>query len=280
MLFKSIHGFHSKSRSSGLAALILFLFAVLALSADYVAPHSPLSMVEGELLRSPFESWRFVLGTDDVGRDLLSRLIHGAKISMGIGFASVFLALIVGGGLGAMAGYMGGVIEQVILRMVDLMMAVPNILLAIVVVAVLGPGLQNTVIAVAFVSMPGMIRVLRSSLRSERQKAYVQAAVGYGASGPRVLWRHLMPNVLGPVVIQSTLGFSDAILNAAALGFLGLGAQAPQPEWGVMLADARPYLEVAWWQLFFPGVCILLVSWSFNVLGDGLRDYLDPRSRA
>lgn len=220
-----------------------------------------------------------LLGTDDLGRDVLSRLVLGARISLGVGAAVILLALPAGMLLGLVAGVHGGLVDSVIMRLLDILMSIPGVMLAIVVVAILGPGLDNAVIAVSIVAVPKFARVMRASVLVEMRKAYVTAARSFGAGKPWLMFVEILPNCLAPVVVQATLGFGDAILEIAALGFLGLGARAPLPEWGTMLNDARPYIETAPWMVALPGLCILLVVLAFNLFGDGLRDALDPRMR-
>lgn len=248
----------------------------MALFAPLLAPHDPLILDVSTLKLKPFSPHHF-LGTDDVGRDLLSRLIYGARVSLGIGFLCVLISVTVGSFLGLIAGYMGGFVDRQIMRLVDLMMALPSILLAIVVVAILGPSLLNTVIAVSIVSLPSFIRLVRASVLEEKEKQYVLAVKSFGASHFRILFLNIFPNCLAPLIVQGSLNFSNAILDAAALGFLGLGAQPPIPEWGTMLADARPFIESAPWLVTFPGFCILVSVLAFNLFGDGLRDALDPK---
>ncbi len=273
-----------KNRGAMVSLVFLIVTIIVALAAPWLAPYEPTQMFEGQYSLPP--SWfegghpQFLLGTDDLSRDLLTRLIYGARVSVGVGFLVVILSLSVGSILGIIAGYVGGWIDQSIMRLTDILMSLPSILLAIVVVAVLGPSLINAVIAVAIVSLPHFIRIVRASVMSEKQKLYVNASEGFGASHLRLIFLTILPNCLAPIIVQATLGFSDGILNVAALGFLGLGAQAPTPEWGVMLSDARAYIESAWWLVTFPGLCILVVVLTFNVLGDGLRDALDPKLRS
>ncbi len=218
-----------------------------------------------------------LLGTDDIGRDLLSRLIYGARISIGFGFLCVLTSTLIGGVLGLTAGFYGGWWDRTVLRFVDISMALPSLLLAIVVVAVLGASLWNALWAVTLVALPGFIRITRASVLAEREKEYVQASRSFGTSPLRQMFVVILPNCMGPMIVQASLGFSDGILNMAALGFLGLGAQPPTPEWGAMLADAKAYIESAPWLVTWPGLCILSVVLAFNLLGDALRDSLDPR---
>ena len=263
----------------GLAVIIIFLF--LAVFADVVAPYAPDQVHDGAFRAPP--AWaeggssRFIFGTDDVGRDLLSRLIHGARVSLGVGFLVVILSLSIGTALGLLAGYQGGWVDVAIMRFTDILMAIPSILLAIVIVAVLGPSLVNAVFAVAIVALPNFIRLVRAQAMAEKSRQYVTASRSFGASGWRLAVINILPNCLAPIIIQGTLGFSEGILGAAALGFLGLGAQPPTAEWGTMLSDARSFIESSPWMVTLPGLCILFVVLGFNLFGDGLRDAFDPR---
>ncbi|MDE2120653.1 MAG: ABC transporter permease subunit, partial [Betaproteobacteria bacterium] len=216
-------------------------------------------------------------GTDELGRDLWSRLLWGARVSLWIGALAVSLSLLAGTLLGLLAGYCGGRVDALIMRTVDIVLALPSLLLAIAVVAVLGPGLLDAVAAIVVVSIPGYVRQARAAVLGERRRDYVLAARLAGAGHARVLLLTLLPNCLAPLIVQATLGFSNAILDAAALGFLGLGAQPPTPEWGSMLADALQFLQSAWWVVTLPGLAIFITVLGFNLLGDGLRDALDPR---
>ena len=273
---------HFKKNKGAVFGLgLIVFFGLIALFAPLIAPHSSSELFTEHLRLPPF--WgdggnsSFLFGTDDVGRDILSRLIYGARISMTIGFFVVVLAASVGAVLGLIAGYYGGWLDKLIMRMIDILMALPSILLAIVVVSVLGPGFRNAIVAVAVVAIPSFTRIVRATVKSERNKQYVMASKTFGASDFRIMFREILPNCMAPLIVQATLGFSDGILNAAALGFLGLGAQPPLPEWGIMLSDARPFIQSNPWMVTFPGVCILLVVLGFNLFGDGLRDALDPR---
>lgn len=268
----------NKGAVIGLVMVLLFVF--IAIFAPLLAPKDP-TQIYPEYLRLP-PLWdggikHFILGTDDVGRDLLSRLIYGARISMMIGFFVVFISLMIGVVTGLIAGYFGGWIDTLIMRIMDILMALPSILLAIVVVAVIGPGIKNAIIAVSLFSIPGFTRIVRASVLAEKKKQYVMASQSFGASSYRIMFLEILPNCMAPLIVQATLGFSDGILNAAALGFLGLGTQPPTPEWGVMLSDARSFIESSPWMVTLPGLCILVVVLGFNLFGDGLRDALDPR---
>ncbi len=272
-------------RNTG-AKISLALLGVLcffALFAPFIAPFDPTQIFDGQLKLPPFwldgGEFKFLLGTDDLGRDQLSRLIYGARVSLGVGALVVILALSVGLVLGVISGYAGGWVDSLIMRIVDVLMSMPSILLAIVIVSILGPSLINGVIAVSVMALPAFIRIVRASVMAEKHALYVVAGQNFGASHLRQVFINILPNVAAPIIVQATLGFSDGILNIAALGFLGLGAQAPTSEWGTMLADARSYIETAPWLVTMPGVCILIAVLTFNILGDGLRDILDPKLR-
>jgi dipeptide transport system permease protein len=269
----------NKGAVTGLAAIVLVVLG--AVLAELVAPHGPAAQFRDHLLQPPFwmdgGSTEFLLGTDAVGRDMLSRIIYGARFSLMIGLIVVTLSLSVGIFLGLVAGFFRGWTETMIMRLMDIILALPSLLLAIVIVAILGPGLANAMIAVAIVYAPHYTRLTRASVLTERTKDYVTASRVTGASLPRLMFATVLPNCMAPLIVQATLGFSNAILDAAALGFLGLGAQPPTPEWGTMLADAREFVLRAWWVVTFPGLAILITVLAFNLMGDGLRDALDPK---
>jgi peptide/nickel transport system permease protein/dipeptide transport system permease protein len=270
-----------KHKSILIGGAIICLFITVAVFAPLISPYSPTQMFEDALSLKPFSlsghGTYHILGTDDLGRDILSRIIYGSRISLLVGFLVVLIAGTAGTLLGLISGFYGGLIDTIIMRCVDILMAFPSILLAIVVVAIAGPGTMNAVIAVAIVALPQFIRVTRASVLNEKSKDYVSAAFQYGARPSRIMFKEVFPNCVAPIIVQASLGFSDGILNVAALGFLGMGAQAPLPEWGMMLSDARPYITSAPWMVTIPGLCILIIVLSFNLLGDGLRDYLDPK---
>jgi dipeptide transport system permease protein len=263
----------------GLAVIVTFV--LVAVFADVIAPHGPAEQFRDALLKPP--AWsdqgdpRFLLGTDDVGRDILSRIIHGARVSLSIGFLVVILSLTVGIGLGMAAGYFRGIVDTLLMRLMDVILALPSLLLAIVIVAILGASLVNAAMAIVIVYLPHFVRITRATVISEATKDYVTASRVSGAGPLRLMVVTILPNCMAPVLVQATLSFSNAILDLAALGFLGLGAQPPQPEWGTMLADAREFIQRAWWVVTFPGLAILVTVLSFNLLGDGLRDALDPK---
>jgi len=259
-----------------LACLVL-----IALLAPWLAPYDPAAQHTDAFLLAP--SWhaggsaRFLLGTDDLGRDVLSRLIFGARLSLSVALGVVCMALVPGVALGALAAHRGGAIETAIMRIMDILLALPSLLLAIVIVAVLGEGLGNAALAVSIVLLPHFVRVTRAAVASELSRDYVTAARLDGARGAALFSRVVLPNVAAPLIVQSTLSFSSAILDIAALGFLGLGAQPPEPEWGTLLSSAREFIERAPWIVTLPGVMILLTVLAGNLMGDGLRDALDPR---
>jgi dipeptide transport system permease protein len=260
-------------------SIVMILLVLAAVFAPALAPHAPDEQFRTHFLVQPFQMTEFPLGTDDLGRDLLSRLLFGARLSLLIGIVVVALSLGVGTVLGLVAAFAGGSLDVAIMRMTDVILVFPSLLLAIVVVAILGPGLMNAMLAVAVVMLPGYIRLVRAAALAELSRDYVTAVRMQGASTTRLMFDTVLPNCLAPVIVQATLGFSGAILDAASLGFLGLGAQPPTPEWGTMLADAMQFYQRAWWVLTFPGLSILVTVLAFNLAGDGLRDALDPKLR-
>lgn len=262
--------------------LTVFLLTILvAVFAPLLAPYDPTQVFSQYILRPP--SWQerglpqFFLGTDEVGRDILSRLIHGARYSLTIGLVVVSIALVAGVTLGVIAGYFRGWIDALIMRIMDIILAFPSLLLALVVVSILGKGLFNSMLAIALVLQPHFARLARAAVMSEKTREYVVSARVAGAGHLRLMLVTILPNCLGPLIVQATLSFSNAILEAAALGFLGLGAQPPTPEWGTMLARAREFITSAWWVVTMPGLAILITVLAINLIGDGLRDALDPK---
>lgn len=258
-------------------AAILALITVGAVLAPWLTPHDPIQQNLSQRLRGP--SWEHWLGTDQYGRDMFARILYGARISLRLGLVSVGIALLLGGAMGLVAAYYGGWLEQVLMRLVDVLLALPAFLLALTVVAVLGPGLNNVMIAVGISYVPIFARLTRATVLTVRELDYVAAARAIGAGDFRIMLRHILPNAINPLIVQGTLAMASSILAAAGLSFLGLGAQPPTPEWGSMLASARPYLRLAHHTVTFPGLAIMVTVLAFNMLGDGLRDLLDPRSR-
>jgi dipeptide transport system permease protein len=275
-----VHSF-AENRGAVVGFAVMVLLIAVAVLADVIAPHSPIEQFRQNFLTPP--AWEnggsiaFPLGTDDLGRDLLSRLLYGARLSLLIGLTVVTLSLAAGVVLGLTAAFAGGTADTIIMRLMDIVLVFPSLLLAIVIVAILGPSLFNAMIAVSVVTLPNYTRLVRAAALSELVRDYVTATRCAGAGTLRLMFDTVLPNCTAPLIVQATLGFSSAILDAAALGFLGLGAQPPTPEWGTMLSGALQYYQRAWWVLAFPGLAILVTVLAFNLFGDGLRDTLDPR---
>ena len=266
---------------AGLA--VVTVIVLIAILADVIAPHPPNEQFRDAVRAAPVwaegGSWRFILGTDGLGRDMLSRLLHGARVSLFIGVSVMSVSFVVGIALGLSAAWFRGALDVVVSRVMDLIMAVPSLVLAILVVAVLGPSLANTIVAVTIVYLPRYVRLVRASALNELSKEYVIASRVAGVGPLRLMLSTVLPNCLAPLIVQAALGVSDAILEAAALGFLGLGAQPPIAEWGTMLADAREFIRSNPSLVTLPGLAILVTVVSINLLGDGLRDALDPKMR-
>ncbi|PIC70123.1 MULTISPECIES: nickel transporter permease [unclassified Sporosarcina] len=267
-----------KSKVAVVGAAIVIFFIVLALFGPLVTKEGINEQFMTDRLQPPSSEYWF--GTDDFGRDIFSRIIHGARISLSVGFFSVVGSIVVGSFLGIIAGYYGRWIDTIISRIFDIMLAFPSILLAIAIVSVLGPSLRNALIAIAIINVPNFGRLIRSKVLSIKEDEYIIAAKAIGMKDFRILFSHILPNSMAPVIVQGTLAIATAILEAAALGFLGLGAEAPYPEWGKMLADSKDYLQNAPWTMIFPGLAIMLTVLGFNLMGDGLRDALDPKMKS
>jgi peptide/nickel transport system permease protein len=266
-----------RNRAAIAGLVVIAFFAALAVLAPLVAPYDPITQdLDARLLPPSREHW---LGTDDLGRDLLTRIIFGGRTSLTVGIVSVGLALAIGTVLGLLAGFYSGWTDSLTMRTMDIMLAFPATLLAIFIVGIRGPGLNNAMLAIGVINVPIFARIVRGSVLRIRAEDFVEAARALGASQSRLITRHVLPNALAPIIVQATLGIGAAILEAAGLSFLGLGAQAPTPEWGAMLANTREFLRDAPWAATFPGIAILLTVVGFNLLGDGLRDALDPRLR-
>ena len=273
--------YFSMNRGAVIGFLVFVLLIAVAIFAPLLAPFPPEQQFRDFIRMAP--PWaggtqqQFLLGTDEVGRDILSRLIHGARFSLFIGFFVVCAALFSGVTLGLVAGYFRGWVDVLIMRVMDIILAFPSLLLALVLVAILGPGLFNAMLAIALVLQPHFARLTRAAVLSEKSREYVTSAKVAGAGHVRLMFVTILPNCLGPLIVQATLSFSNAILEAAALGFLGMGAQPPTPEWGTMLARAREFITSAWWIVTMPGLAILITVLAINLIGDGLRDALDPK---
>ncbi len=272
------------NKSAVFGVILVLILVLVAIFADFIAPNDPIpsppelekSLKPGFWSEEGFED--MPLGTDLLGRCILSRIIHGARVSLSVGFVAIAIALSLGIAIGVVAGYYGKWIDSILMRIVDILFAFPALLLAIVIVAIIGQGLDKAMIAIGIVYTPQMARIIRSSVLYIKEMEYIEAQKAIGSSNIRVIFRHVIPNSVAPVIVYGTLMMATAILDAAALGFLGLGAQPPTPEWGAMLSESRFYIvSGAWWAATFPGIAIILAVLGLNLLGDGLRDVLDPR---
>ena len=264
----------NKSALAGLAIIIIFI--VTAVFAPLIATHDPIEQNIDQRLSKPFENG-YLLGSDDFGRDIFSRIVYGARISLVIGSIAIGISLLFGVSIGLLSAYYGGLLDIIVMRLIDIMLAFPYILLAIVIVATLGPSLQNAMIAIGIVGIPSFARIVRASVLAEKESDYVLAERSLGVSDIELMFGSILPNCLAPIIVQTTLRYAGTILSSAALSFLGLGTQPPTPEWGLMLASAKQFVDTAWWVVTFPGLAILFSVLGFNLLGDGLRDVLDPR---
>lgn len=254
---------------------IVIVLVIFALFPQIIAPYGYDEQNYSEALQFP--SFRHIMGTDNFGRDIFSRIVYGTRISLLVGLASVAFSVVAGGLLGAVAAFYGGVIDNVIMRFVDILLAIPSILLAISISAALGPGLFNMMIAIGIGSIPTYARVVRASILTVKEQEFIEAARSVGASDWRLIFKHMIPNALAPIIVQATMGIAGAILSAASLSFIGLGIQPPTPEWGSMLSAGRQYIRDYWHIVTFPGVTIMITIFALNLLGDGLRDALDPK---
>lgn len=277
-----------RHRSAQFGMIMLAILILTAIFAKQIAPYDPIAPVDGakrrsapciHLLGCPASEQEHIMGMDGNSRDLFSRIVYGSRLSLQIGISTISFAIIIGGLLGALAGFLGGGVDNLIMRCMDVLMAFPSLLLAIAIVAVLGPGLINALLAIAIIEIPIYARVVRASVLAVKELDYVAASRALGASNIRLLFTRILPNALTPLIVQGTLGIATAILSAAALSFLGLGAEFPKPEWGLMLGEERNSVFNAPFLVFFPGLAIMLTVLSFNLFGDGLRDVLDPRLR-
>lgn len=263
-----------RSRSAQVGVVVMSLLVLAALFAPLIAPHDPIA-IGGDVLSPP--NGRYPFGTDAYGRDVFSRVLFGARLSLMIGLISVSIAVTIGVTVGLVAGFYGGWTDTLLMRGIDVMLAFPGILLALAIVSMLGPSLVNLMIAVGISAIPVYARLTRGSVLQAREELYVQAAESVGVPTQTILARHILPNIVAPIIVAVTLGIGGAILSAAALSFIGLGSQPPTPEWGRMLSEGRQYLRDQWWIATFPGLMIMITVLAMNLLGDGLRDALDPR---
>lgn len=281
VVLKEFWSYFSENRGAVIGLFFFIAVVFVATFADFIAPHLPNQQFRDALLQPPFwqsgGDFRFLLGTDAIGRDMLSRLIHGSRYSLFIGCIVVSISLVIGVILGLIAGFFRGWVDTLIMRIMDVVLAFPSLLLALVLVAILGPSLINAMVAIAIVQQPHYVRLTRAAVMTEMTKDYVTAARVIGVKSLRLMFITVLPNCMAPLIVQAALSFSTAILDAAALGFLGMGAQPPTPEWGTMLAEAREFILRAWWVVTFPGIAILTTVLAINLMGDGLRDALDPK---
>ncbi|KXG76501.1 nickel transporter permease [Thermotalea metallivorans] len=267
----------SKNKMAMFGLAIIIILVLTAVFADVIAPYEEVAIKQNLAQRLQGPSAKHWLGTDEFGRDIFARLVHGARVSLKVGIVAVGISILIGGTLGAVAGYYGGKIDNVIMRAMDIFLAIPSILLAIAIVSALGPSLFNLMLAIGISSVPSYARIVRASVLSLRDQEFIEAARAIGASDFRIVTKHIVPNALAPVIVQGTLGVAGAILSTAGLSFIGLGIQPPAPEWGSMLSGGRAYLRYAWHVTTFPGLLIMITILALNLLGDGLRDALDPK---
>lgn len=266
-----------RNKSSIVGLVVLGIIILAAVFADVLFDYETLVIQQSAASKLLPPSSEHLLGTDQLGRDILARIVHGARVSLPIAFATILVATVVGGLLGAVAGYVGSWVDNVIMRIMDMFLAIPSILLSIAIVAALGPSMRNLLLAISISNIPPFARIVRASVLTIRNEEYIEAARAIGASNKRIIFRHILPNSMAPVIVQATLCIAGSILSIASLSFIGLGIQAPQPEWGAMLSEGRRFIRYAWWICAFPGIAIMLSILSLNLLGDGLRDALDPK---
>ena len=266
-----------KNRLAIMGLVILVVLCLAALFADFLFDYDTEVIQQTASLRLKPPSKEHWLGTDEVGRDILARIVHGARLSLPVAFTTIAIAAVVGGMLGAIAGYAGKMVDNVIMRIMDVFLAIPSTLLSIAIVAALGPSMRNVLIAISIANIPPFSRIVRASVLTIRNEEFIESARAIGGSDIRIIFRHIIPNCMAPVIVQATMCIAGSILSIAGLSFIGLGVQPPAPEWGAMLSSGRQYIRHAWWVCTFPGIAIMLSILSLNQLGDGLRDALDPK---
>ncbi len=266
-----------KNKAAMLGLIILILFALVVIFADLIAPYQNVITQTLDILQSP--SKEHIFGTDNLGRDVFARVIHATRISLAIGIVSCVISVLIGGALGSVAGYRGGKLDEVIMRLMDAFMCIPSTLLAMAIVAALGTSMSNLIIAITISSIPGVARVIRSVILNIVGEDYITAAISYSENDFRIITRYVLPNAVGPVIVYTTMNIAAMILTAAGLSFIGMGVQPPTPEWGYMLSEAGDYMRYAPYLIFSPGIALLLAALAFNLLGDGLQDALDPKLR-
>nr|WP_087396663.1 ABC transporter permease [Flavonifractor sp. An100] len=267
-----------KNKLAMVGLVLIILLIIMAVFADVIAPYG----VDDQDLTQKFQppSMEHIFGTDDFGRDVFSRVIYGSRYSLAIGACAAILSAAVGMIIGSVAGFYGGKADNILMRLIDIMLAIPSTLLGISIVAALGNGIRNVIIAVAIGAVPAYARIVRASILSVKEQEYIEAARSIGASDLRIIMRHILPNCLAPIIVQITMSVAKAILEASALSFIGLGVQPPSAEWGAMLSAARPYFRSYWWVMTFPGLAIMMIIFGLNLFGDGLRDALDPKLKS
>ena len=273
--FKDVWRRFRRNWAAMIGLVVMALLVFTAIFANVIAPEDPVAQDLSRTFLKP--NSHNIMGTDNFGRDIFSRVVFGTRTSLQIGFTAVSVGLLIGLILGSISGFYAGQIDNVLMRFIDVLISIPGILLAIAIVAALGPGMVNVMIAVGLASIPGYTRITRATVLTIREREFIEAARAIGASDLRIIGRHILPNCLAPIIVQATLGLSGAILSAAGLSFIGLGIQPPTPEWGFMLSDGRRFLRDNWHMVSFPGLAIVIVVLAINMVGDGLRDALDPK---
>lgn len=265
-----------KNRTAMFGLAIIIFFALVSISANFITPYNA-AVKQNARVRLQGPSMDHIFGTDAYGRDVFARTIYGSRISLTLGFATTLISVLLGGFLGAAAGFYGGKVDDIIMRFCDMLMCIPGILLALAVVAALGPSMTNLMIAITISNVPGFVRLIRSCILSVVDQDYIEAARACATNDFRIIYKHVIPNAMGPIIVQATMSIAGMILLASGLSFLGMGVQPPTPEWGAMLGEAREYMRTSGYLVLFPGMAIVFAALAFNLLGDGLRDALDPR---